>query len=165
VTPQFIRNEWLICPSGAYNFDTQMCTQRHPVFRMAVYQVPEQLSFLGAILPIDKGAISLFPFQFHAVIFALFASLIAPFGGFLASGIKRAYQIKDYASLFPGHGGFMDRVDCQFMMASFVFVYLITFINPTQVSSVFGQIKDMPYVDQQALFLQLSNHVQQTPVA
>ena len=34
------------------------------------------------------------PFQLHALVFAFFASLVAPFGGFLASGIKRAYQVK-----------------------------------------------------------------------
>jgi len=132
VTPYFIRNEWLICPAGHYNFSTGTCNQRLSVFTPTDYKVPAQYSFLSSVLPIrDGGVVTLFPFQLHAIIFALFASLIAPFGGFLASGIKRAYQIKDYASLFPGHGGFMDRVDCQFMMASFVFVYLITFISPT----------------------------------
>ena len=30
----------------------------------------------------------------HAVLLAIFASLIAPFGGFFASGMKRAYNIK-----------------------------------------------------------------------
>ena len=47
---------------------------------------------------------------------ATFASLIAPFGGFFASGLKRAFKIKDFGDSIPGHGGMTDRMDCQFMM-------------------------------------------------
>lgn len=34
------------------------------------------------------------PVQRHAMAFGLFASLVAPFGGFFASGFKRAFKIK-----------------------------------------------------------------------
>lgn len=34
------------------------------------------------------------PVQWHALCFGLFASIIAPFGGFFASGFKRAFNIK-----------------------------------------------------------------------
>lgn len=44
--------------------------------------------------------------------FGVFASLVSPFAGFFASGMKRAYQIKDFANSLPGHGGFLDRFDC-----------------------------------------------------
>lgn len=50
-----------------------------------------------------------YPIQIHALWLGLFASLVAPFGGFLASAIKRAYGIKDFDSIIPGHGGVMDR--------------------------------------------------------
>lgn len=46
------------------------------------------------------------------MILSLFASLIAPFGGFFASGIKRALKIKDFGDVIPGHGGLIDRFDC-----------------------------------------------------
>ena len=59
-----------------------------------------------------------------AIVMALAASFVAPFGGFLASMIKRAYDQKDFGSLFPGHGGFVDRLDCQLVMAPIVFLYL-----------------------------------------
>ena len=52
------------------------------------------------------------PAQIYSVIFGLSASLVGPFVGFLASGIKRAYGIKDFAGTFPGHGGTIDRFDC-----------------------------------------------------
>jgi phosphatidate cytidylyltransferase len=47
----------------------------------------------------------IYPIQIHAVVLGMFASLVAPFGGYLASGIKRAYAIKDFDSIIPGHGG------------------------------------------------------------
>lgn len=68
------------------------------------------------------------PVQLHGLALAAFASLVAPFGGFFASAIKRAYGFKDFSTLIPGHGGFMDRLDCQFLMASCTWVYLSTFI-------------------------------------
>ena len=66
--------------------------------------------------------------QRHAVFFALFASLVAPFGGFFASAIKRAFKVKDFDSFIPGHGGVTDRMDCQFIMSLFSYVYYSTFI-------------------------------------
>jgi CDP-diglyceride synthetase len=46
---------------------------------------------------------------------AFFASLVAPFGGFFASGFKRAFNIKDFGDSIPGHGGMTDRMDCQYV--------------------------------------------------
>ena len=43
----------------------------------------------------------------------MFASFIAPFGGFFASGFKRGFKIKDFGDSIPGHGGVTDRFDCQ----------------------------------------------------
>ena len=51
--------------------------------------------------------------KFHAVVLAAFASIIAPFGGFFASGFKRGFKIKDFGDSIPGHGGMTDRMDCQ----------------------------------------------------
>jgi len=38
--------------------------------------------------------ISILPIQWHSLCLGLFASIIAPFGGFFASGFKRAFKIK-----------------------------------------------------------------------
>ncbi|RVW29986.1 Phosphatidate cytidylyltransferase 1 [Vitis vinifera] len=57
--------------------------------------------------------ISVLPVQWHALCLGLFASIIAPFGGFFASGFKRAFKIKDFGDSIPGHGGITDRMDCQ----------------------------------------------------
>ena len=60
----------------------------------------------------------------HALAMALYTSLISPFGGFLASAVKRAHDAKDFGALIPGHGGVVDRFDCQVVSAPFVFCYL-----------------------------------------
>ena len=62
----------------------------------------------------------------HALMMALYISLISPFGGFLASAVKRAHGAKDFGSLIPGHGGVVDRFDCQVVTAPFVYLYLKT---------------------------------------
>lgn len=54
----------------------------------------------------------------------LFASIIAPFGGFFASGIKRALNVKDFSNIIPGHGGVTDRLDCISIMVIFTWVYM-----------------------------------------
>ena len=59
----------------------------------------------------------------------------APFGGFFASGIKRAYNLDDFASIIPGHGGVYDRVDCQLIMGLATQTYYVTFIGPSALLS------------------------------
>lgn len=64
---------------------------------------------------------NVYPVQIHTLSLAMFASFVAPFGGFLASAIKRAYGVKDFDSIIPGHGGAMDRFDCQLLMGTLWF--------------------------------------------
>ncbi|KAL7445481.1 hypothetical protein ACHAXM_011766 [Skeletonema potamos] len=65
----------------------------------------------------------------HAVILAAYVSLVSPFGGFLASAVKRAHGAKDFGALIPGHGGVVDRFDCQVVTAPFVYLYLKNFYS------------------------------------
>lgn len=76
----------------------------------------------------------LYPVQIHTLGLSLFASFVAPFGGFLASAIKRAYGLKDFGVLIPGHGGMMDRFDCQLLMALCTWVHYNTFVKLSAVS-------------------------------
>lgn len=64
----------------------------------------------------------------HSFVIALFCCIVAPFGGFLASSVKRAGGKKDFGDLMPGHGGLVDRLDCQLLAAPFLFLYLRAFV-------------------------------------
>jgi len=69
------------------------------------------------------------PFQLHCLVLAIFAGLVAPFGGFFASGFKRAFNVKDFGHTIPGHGGLTDRFDCQFIMGVFTYFYYSSMIK------------------------------------
>ncbi len=49
-------------------------------------------------------------------------SIISQIGDFSASSIKRYCEIKDFGSIMPGHGGFLDRFDSIILVAPFVFI-------------------------------------------
>jgi len=67
----------------------------------------------------------------HLYIIALYVSFVAPFGGFLASTIKRTFGYKDFGAVMPGHGGLVDRLDCQLLTAPFVYLYLTLTLGAT----------------------------------
>jgi len=143
--PLFLHFPSIICPADQYNA-TVGC-QLQPVFKPTSYRIPEGWRPVLSEWITSDWEITLIPLQIHAVAFALFASIIAPFGGFLASGIKRAFNKKDYQNLIPGHGGFMDRFDCQLLMCTFVYIYITTFIKASHYPSsgiderIWSQIK------------------------
>jgi len=98
------------------------------------------------------------PFQIHALAMSIFASTIGPFGGFFASGFKRAFKIKDFGDTIPGHGGFMDRFDCQVIMATFVNVYIYSFIRSPSPNKLFNQFLAFNNEDQMEFLRLVSNH-------
>lgn len=53
--------------------------------------------------------------------------LISMVGDLAASAIKRNYEIKDYGTLIPGHGGILDRFDSVIFTAPIIY-YLILFL-------------------------------------
>ena len=62
-----------------------------------------------------------------AVISAI-AALISMVGDLTASAIKRNYDIKDYGTLIPGHGGIMDRFDSMMITAPIIYYLAIYFL-------------------------------------
>ncbi|KAL6568700.1 phosphatidate cytidylyltransferase [Orobanche hederae] len=102
--------------------------------------------------------ISVLPVQWHALCLGLFASIIAPFGGFFASGFKRAFKIKDFGDSISGHGGITDRMDCQMVMAVFAYIYHQSFVVPQSLSieMIMDQIlMNLTFEEQRALYMKL----------
>ncbi|RSL49503.1 hypothetical protein CEP53_009133 [Fusarium sp. AF-6] len=121
-----MRSKYFICPVndlGANVFTGLQCDP-NPVFLLKTYELPQFF-----FLPDNTNfSVTFAPMQLHALNLATFASLIAPFGGFFASGLKRTFKIKDFGDSIPGHGGITDRMDCQFIMGFFAYMYYHTFI-------------------------------------
>uniref|UniRef100_A0A1A9X0G9 Phosphatidate cytidylyltransferase n=1 Tax=Glossina brevipalpis TaxID=37001 RepID=A0A1A9X0G9_9MUSC len=110
------------------------------------------------VLGISK-TISVFPFIWHSIALSLFSSIIGPFGGFFASGFKRAFKIKDFGDMIPGHGGIMDRFDCQFLMATFVNVYISSFIRTPSPSKLLTQIYNLKPEQQLQIYSALKENL------
>lgn len=62
------------------------------------------------------------------VVIMLFASILGQFGDLFASKIKRESGLKDYGTIFLGHGGVLDRFDS--MLFVIPYLYTISRILP-----------------------------------
>jgi len=128
--------KYMICPVtdlGVSAWSGLDC-EPNPVFIPREFKVPPSLiDSFGKLFPIPDSVV-VAPIQFHILVLATFASLIAPFGGFFASGLKRAFKIKDFGDSIPGHGGMTDRMDCQFIMGFFSHMYYQSFIAVRHVT-------------------------------
>ncbi|KAF8210315.1 cytidylyltransferase family-domain-containing protein [Mycena galopus ATCC 62051] len=122
----FMQFKYMICPVhdlGVSAWSSMECTP-NPVFVWREWQMWAPLATcLSTLLGRSITTVPYAPYQFHLLCMSGFASLVAPFGGFFASGFKRAFNIKDFGHSIPGHGGMTDRMDCQFLMGVFVYVY------------------------------------------
>ncbi|CAH1793897.1 unnamed protein product [Owenia fusiformis] len=96
--------------------------------------------------------VQMYPFTLHTIALSTFASIIGPFGGFFASGFKRAFKIKDFGDTIPGHGGLMDRFDCQFLMGAYVHVYFYSFIRVANPTKLLQNVLAMKAEDQLAFY-------------
>ncbi|KAI8342759.1 phosphatidate cytidylyltransferase [Chlamydoabsidia padenii] len=125
--------DYMICPVqdlGATAWSGVSCDPKNPVFRSVPWALPPIIQYvIHTLTKYDIQQIWIAPVQLHAIVMACFASLIAPFGGFFASAVKRAFKIKDFGDSIPGHGGLTDRMDCQFLMGFFAHVYYHSFIK------------------------------------
>ena len=70
----------------------------------------------------DQGRIHLLEYG----VLAFIMSCVSQIGDLSASLIKRRYEVKDFASVLPGHGGLLDRIDSLLFILpiAFTFYYL-----------------------------------------
>ncbi|MCI5597074.1 MAG: phosphatidate cytidylyltransferase [Lachnospiraceae bacterium] len=59
------------------------------------------------------------------VLICMIGALISIIGDLGASAIKRNYEIKDYGTLIPGHGGILDRFDSVIFIAPMIYYFLV----------------------------------------
>lgn len=92
--------------------------------------------YLGGILVscllITLIALFLHPYQpaitwWKGLILAAVISIIAPFGDFAESMLKRQCNIKDSSNLIPGHGGVFDRMDSYLWMGILAYYLVVVF--------------------------------------
>lgn len=153
------RYKYFICPVNdlGANIYTGLECKPNPVFVTRNYSLP----FVPEGVPIPR-TFDIMPVQFHVFILATFASLVAPFGGFFASGLKRTFKIKDFGDSIPGHGGMTDRFDCQFIMGSIAFFYYSSFVavNHTTVGGLIeAAVTGLTYEEQMEVVRILSKHL------
>ncbi|SJX66022.1 related to CDS1-CDP-diacylglycerol synthase [Sporisorium reilianum f. sp. reilianum] len=133
----FQRFNYMICPAVSLGMNAfkEVSCEVNPVFHWHYLSLPPAVASLAsAVVGHRVSALPWTPFQLHALVMASFASLVAPFGGFFASGFKRAFNIKDFGDSIPGHGGLTDRFDCQFLMGLFSYVYYSSLIREHHVT-------------------------------
>ncbi|KAG6469309.1 hypothetical protein ZIOFF_074017 [Zingiber officinale] len=151
------RFQWLTCPRKDLSTGWLHCDPG-PLFKTQYFVVPR---WMHQWFPWKE--IAYLPVQFHALALGLFASIIAPFGGFFASGFKRAFKLKDFGDSIPGHGGITDRMDCQMVMAVFAYIYHQSFVMPPSfsVDMILEQIlRNLTFEEQHFLHEQLGSILQ-----
>ncbi|KAI9179402.1 phosphatidate cytidylyltransferase [Blastocladiella emersonii ATCC 22665] len=153
VSALLIQVPYFICPVTdlSVSYWSNATCAPNPVFLPKTYVLPASLP-----APLAGLALRIAPLQLHTLVFSLFASSIAPFGGFFASGVKRAFKIKDFGDTIPGHGGITDRFDCQFIMGTFSFIYVTTFIGRLGAADVLQRVLVLSTDEQLAVLRQLT---------
>ncbi|KDO19720.1 hypothetical protein SPRG_14247 [Saprolegnia parasitica CBS 223.65] len=141
--------EMMVCPQVGFHLAFKSCTPAQIFVPLPLQAYPT----LSQYVPEMLHDVTIAPIQYHMVFFAIFASIVAPFGGFFASGFKRAFKIKDFGTSIPGHGGVVDRMDCQIIMGMFTFVYFTNFIQrPDRVSNILRVLERLTNEEQLVVF-------------
>eukprot|EP00164_Ancoracysta_twista_P000893 GFYU01001174.1.p1 GENE.GFYU01001174.1~~GFYU01001174.1.p1 ORF type:complete len:468 (+),score=118.05 GFYU01001174.1:183-1586(+) len=145
--------EFFICPKKDLSLEWVTC-ERQEIFLLVQHHIPAVVSEALAAVGIEFTEMWIAPVQWHAMVMAVFASIIGPFGGFFASGLKRAFKIKDFGDSIPGHGGLTDRMDCQVMMGLFAYVYIRSFARRVEydVASILAYIAKLSSTEQVELY-------------
>lgn len=79
---------------------------------------------LLAVLIVKQNYASVFAMCLAALVYAA----ISQFGDLAASITKRYYGVKDFGSVFPGHGGVMDRVCSVLFVVPVVWIFFRLFV-------------------------------------
>lgn len=76
-------------------------------------------------LRLDYNPIAIYP------IICVLGGIVSMIGDLAASAIKRNFDIKDYGTLIPGHGGILDRFDSIIIVAPIVYLVIVMLTGAT----------------------------------
>ncbi|XP_015121434.1 phosphatidate cytidylyltransferase, photoreceptor-specific [Diachasma alloeum] len=151
---------YFVCPIEYSETLGRMTMDCEPssLYRPQEYPIHSSLQIITKVF--GKKTVTVYPFLLHSLSMSVFSSVIGPFGGFFASGFKRAFKIKDFGDVIPGHGGIMDRFDCQYLMATFVNVYISSFIHTASPQKLLQAVYSLKPEQQLQLFTALRDSLE-----
>ena len=83
--------------------------------------------------------------QLHLFVITIFVAFVAPFGGFLFAGLKRAMR-SSQLSITVYKGGVIDRLDCILITGCFMLIYMSMLVYKDltpEVSSVLDMVSNL----------------------
>lgn len=91
--------------------------------------VGAMLVFWLANAKIFSGVLSMYSLTWwHFLLIGLFGSVVGQAGDIFESFLKRGAMVKDSGSIFPGHGGMLDRIDAMTFVTTLVFVIVFIIV-------------------------------------
>ncbi len=86
--------------------------------------------FVGCVASVYFLGTYLFNLGIYNLVFlGLIIAVVAPLGDLCESQLKRFCSVKDSGSIFPGHGGVLDRFDSILFVMPAVYIYLILMVG------------------------------------
>ncbi len=85
--------------------------------------IPLIATFITRALPAAHPYYAILPPLWHFAVIGLLGGIASPVGDLTASMAKRYCGIKDFGSIFPGHGGMLDRIDSVIFSGAIVYIY------------------------------------------
>ena len=123
-----------------------------PMFTKSL-QTIEWVKYFGMQEPIVFVASE---FQVHLFVITVFIAFVAPFGGFLFSGLKRALR-QSQLGITMFKGGVIDRLDCIIITGCFMLIYINMLVYKRQTgedptSSVLEMVSQLSEDAQKELY-------------
>ena len=83
--------------------------------------------YLMSLWLCNEATRSYLPAWWMYPLLGLAGGFVGQMGDLFASLVKRHCSLKDFSSIFPGHGGMLDRLDSVLFMAVLMYCYLLFF--------------------------------------